>query len=89
MMAISMSVNDQQFSAKVPIGATLRDFLEAAGASAGARQLLGDGQRVLSPELELAARWNGASLRTDVPPQHLLETPALTPDELLVAAEKL
>jgi hypothetical protein len=84
---LSMTVDNVVLSAQVPLGATLAEFLQAAGLSE-AQRLLTDGVRALSPELELGHRFAGSTLLTEVPPALLHETPALLLEELLVVAER-
>lgn len=88
MIAISLTVDEQRFSAQVAPGSTLRSFLDAAGFLGEGCSVVTDGARALSLDLELAMRWQGATLRTEVPAEMLQETSALTPEQLLAVAEK-
>ncbi len=88
MISISMTVDGRPLSAQVSLGTTLRSFLETAGGASQELGVLSDGQRAISSELELAVRWQGASLVTAVSEKHLAEVAALTPEQLLVAVEK-
>jgi len=86
-MMISMSVDNVVLSAGVPLGATLREFLQAAGCDA-IEGPLSDGKRLISLDLELAHRHRDANLSTELPAALVKETSALLVDELLVLAEK-
>lgn len=84
---MSLAVDNVVLSARIPLGATLAQFLQHAGL-ADKPEVLTDGVRVLSPELELAYRFRDLSLSTDVPPALRAETPAILVDDLLVVAER-
>lgn len=82
MIKITLLLDRVELSASVHLGATLAEFLEAAGGpDAEALLLLGE-DRLLSPKYELACRFIGANLASQVG-LDLEETPALTIEELL------
>lgn len=86
-MPIRMCVDNVILEASVPLSATLRQFLQAAGHSVEASSLT-DGRRLVSLDLELAHRHRDAELYSELPADLTGETPALLVDELLVLAEK-
>lgn len=86
-MTICMSVDNGVLEASVPLSATLRQFLQAAGYPTDASSLT-DGRRLISLDLELAHRYRDAQLRTELPAHLTAETSALLVDDLLVLAEK-
>lgn len=85
-VSICMNVDEAVLSAEVPLGATLGDFLRAAGCESIEGPLT-DGARLLSLDLELAFRHRGAELSSHLPAELTREIPALVADELLVLAE--
>ena len=84
---MTLTVDNVVLSAAVPLGATLRQFLAAAGYSPTGRPLT-EGSRVLGLDLELAHRLSGADLSTAVPASMLAETPALVANQLLILVEQ-
>lgn len=84
--SVVLTVDNIALEAEVPLAATLRQFLVEAKGPAG-EAMLTDGIRALSPDLELAHRFQGATLSTQVPETMLIETTNLLVDELLVAAK--
>jgi hypothetical protein len=69
------------------LGATLRQFLMAAGYSLTGKPLT-EGSRALCLDLELAHRLSGADLSTAVPLSMLAEAPALVASQLLILVEQ-
>lgn len=88
MPQMMIEVDSQVYSAEVPMGTTLCQFLKGVGVNLGPEALLFDGQRVLSAHLEMAFRHQGGKLRTDIPQEFLREVAALTPESLLVGADR-
>ncbi len=88
MRTLSIQVDSRLYTAEVPLSATLRQFFAQAGLAVDSDSLLFDGQRVLSIKLEMAFRHHGAKLSTNVPEELLRYVPALTPDSLLVSADR-
>lgn len=82
MTKITLLLDGVELSASVRLGATLAEFLEAAGEPDAEKLLLLGDDRLLSPKYELACRFMGASLASQVG-LALEETPALTIEELL------
>ncbi len=88
MPQITIEVDSQVYSAEVPMGATLRQFLKNVGVELEPEALLFDGQRVLSAHLEMAFRHQSGKLRTEIPQEFLREVAALTPESLMVGADR-
>lgn len=88
MAKIVLEVDSIVTSAEVPMGASLYQFLSQAGVSLEPEALLFDGKRVLVARLEMAVRHQGAKLQTTIPSEYLREVRALTPELLLVNAER-
>ena len=88
MPKIVLEVDSTVTSAQVPMGASLHQFLSQAGVPIEPEALLFDGQRVLVARLEMAFRHQGAKLQTVIPSEYLREVDALTPELLLVNAER-
>lgn len=84
---MTLTVDNVVLSAAVPLGATLRQFLAAAGYSPTGKPLT-EGSRALGLDLELAHRLSGANLSTAVPASMLAETPALVANQLLILVEQ-
>lgn len=72
-LAIALTLDDTAMTAEVPLGATLQQYFGAVEAGL-AYPILTDGQRVLSPDSELAYRYQGAVLWSRVPAALLEET---------------
>lgn len=83
MTKITLLLDRVELSASVHLGATLAEFLEVAGGPAAEKLLLLGDDRLLYPRYELACRFMGASLCSQVGLDLDEETPALTIEELL------
>ena len=88
MKTLSIQIDSRLYTAEVPLSATLRQFFTQAGLTMESESVLFDGQRVLSVNLEMAFRHHGAKLSTNVPEEFMRHVPALTPDSLLVSADR-
>jgi hypothetical protein len=88
MPKLTIEVDANLYTAEVPMGATLGQFLNQVGLELSAETLLCDGYRVMAPSLELAFRHHGARLLTEIPREFVQEVHALTPESLLVSAER-
>ena len=83
MPKVTIEIDSHLYTAELPIGATLRQFLSQIELELSDGALLCDGRRVMVPHLEMAFRHHEARLTTEIPQELMREVAALTPSSLL------